>query len=611
MKRYIILLTILPLLLLNYFMYKNVVKTISSIFIDESIMISQTLDETSSSIFQLLEINEQLYIEDRMQIVYSIPINDLLNKYNRAEIMIRFDIDDIIIFRNNAVTVKSVKYYDIDYSIVESDSVFINKGCLIIVRNYSSYRAFFVFKMSNITIERDTLNFRSFLKKIRDKTSIEYFILQDEKGIIAATGNISKISTIESDTFLINSLLDSEFHYRFILFNGGRSLEVIKRVEHNIEEIYLMRICYDTKNYFISIRKVNIVFLISSFLIVIIICLLYFTIISSGKLKKIRYENVFNKEIIINLFNNINSPTIIFNDKFNIILRNYKADNILQGLGENRLKKILKEVGNKSEYKINNKIFDILLSDIIIKEENRRYKLVMFIDQTDRLKIRTLEEELRNNKQIEAFVSEFAHQVKNPLNAISMSIQRIVQKNEVDKNLIKIIDDEIIMLNSKVSNFLLNIRNKRKVSCINDVISDVCKLYSTEIAENSIVLTCFLPNNPLYSKIVRDELSDVMKNLVKNAIEALSSCIGREKKLDIKLIKKGKHAEITIIDNGITIDENKLGHIFDKFYSSKENGTGIGLYAVKRVIESYGGNIDIKITDSGLKVFIIKLNLII
>ncbi|RKX72284.1 hypothetical protein DRP43_01140 [candidate division TA06 bacterium] len=611
MKRYIILFTILPLLLLNYFMYKNITKNISSVFIDESVIISQTLDETSSSIFRLLEINEQLYIEDRMQIVYSFSINALLNAYSRADLMIRFDIDDIVIFHNNNEIIKSVKNYNINYSIVKSDSVFMNKGCLIIVRNYSSYRVFFIFRMSNITSERDTLNFRSFLKKIRDKTSIKYFILQDEKGIIAATGNISKISTIESDTFLKKSLLDNEFHHRFIVFNGSQSLEVTKRVEHNIEEIYLMRICYDTKDYFVSIRKVNIVFLISSFLIVIIICLLYLIIIGSGKLKKIEYENVFNKEIIINLFNNINSPVIIFNDKLNIILRNYKADNILQGLGENRLKNIIKEISNKKEYKINNRIFDILLSDIIIKEENKRYKLAMFIDQTDQLKIRALEEELRSNKQMEAFVSEFAHQVKNPLNAISMSIQRIVQKNEIDKNLIKIIDDEIVILNSKVSNFLLNIRNKRKVSCINDIIADVCKLYSTEIAENNIILTCYLSDNPLYSRIERDELSDAIKNLIKNAIEALSNCIKKEKKLDIKLTEKGKHAEITVTDNGIAIDENKIGHIFDKFYSSKENGTGIGLYTVKRVIESYGGNIDVKITDSGLKLFIIRLNLVI
>jgi signal transduction histidine kinase len=560
-------------------MYKNIIKTISSVFIDESIIISQTLDETSSSIFRLLEINEQLYIEDRMQIVYSFSINELLNAYSRANLMIRFDIDDIVIFRNNTEIIKSVKNYNIDYSAVKDGSAFMNKGCLIVVRNYSNYRVFFIFRMSDIASERDTLNFRSFLKKIRDKTSIKYFILQDEKGIIAATGNISKISTIESDTFLKNSLLDDEFHHRFILFNGSQSLEVTKRVEHNIEEIYLMRICYDTKDYFISVRKINII--------------------------------VFNKEIIINLFNNINSPVIIFNDKFNIILRNYKADNILQGLGENFLKNIIKEISNKKEYKINNRIFDILLSDIIIKEENKRYKLAMFIDQTDQLKIRVLEEELRSNKQIEAFVSEFAHQVKNPLNAISMSIQRIVQKNEIDKNLIKIIDDEIVMLNSKVSNFLLNIRNKRKVSCINDIIADVCKLYSAEIAENNIILTCYLSDNPLYSRIERDELSDAIKNLVKNAIEALSNCIKKEKKLDIKLTEKGKHAEITVTDNGIAIDEKTIGHIFDKYYSNKENGTGIGLYAVKRIIENYGGNVDVKITDSGSKVFIIKLDLII
>jgi signal transduction histidine kinase len=88
------------------------------------------------------------------------------------------------------------------------------------------------------------------------------------------------------------------------------------------------------------------------------------------------------------------------------------------------------------------------------------------------------------------------------------------------------------------------------------------------------------------------QLQQVMLNLIMNAIEAMSSVTGRERRLTIgyQLDQPGT-LKITVEDTGIGIDPARFDRIFDPFFTTKAHGMGLGLAICRSVIEAHGGKL--------------------
>jgi signal transduction histidine kinase len=82
----------------------------------------------------------------------------------------------------------------------------------------------------------------------------------------------------------------------------------------------------------------------------------------------------------------------------------------------------------------------------------------------------------------------------------------------------------------------------------------------------------------------------VILNLTLNSIQA----VGQEGEVHISARKQDQTVRIDVCDNGIGIEEADLEKIFDPFYTTKENGTGIGLYVVHQIVTQHGGQILVK-----------------
>ena len=96
---------------------------------------------------------------------------------------------------------------------------------------------------------------------------------------------------------------------------------------------------------------------------------------------------------------------------------------------------------------------------------------------------------------------------------------------------------------------------------------------------------------------------EAIKNIVKNAIEHAKTSI------TITVSENKVYVEITVLDDGIGIEKNELGHIFDRFYKSKnsdENSIGIGLCLSKSIIEKQNGYISVESSKNQYTKFIIK-----
>lgn len=138
------------------------------------------------------------------------------------------------------------------------------------------------------------------------------------------------------------------------------------------------------------------------------------------------------------------------------------------------------------------------------------------------------------------------------------------------------------------------IANPPQLKCVDivvqDLLMDVCRLFQVQAGERAITLEC--TTIPEYLRLHADpaHVEQALINLVKNAIDALAE----KTHGDIVLkayIGHGGNILIDVIDNGAGIPADKLEQIFVPFYTSKREGTGVGLFLVKQIMQAHRGSV--------------------
>jgi PAS domain S-box-containing protein len=219
-------------------------------------------------------------------------------------------------------------------------------------------------------------------------------------------------------------------------------------------------------------------------------------------------------------------------------------------------------------------------------------------------------------------IGAIAHQWRQPLTAVSSAVTNISIKSEFgvldSKDLINILNDietQTQRMSSTINDFMNFFRpNKTKKHFkIKKCIDDVYKLLSAQLEIRSIKLENMINNISLFGS--KNELEQVLLNLVSNARDAFDNKISEEQKV-IKVYSSIYDDKIDIIveDNAGGIKNEIIDRIFEPYFSTKEEGkgSGIGLYMSKMIIKnSFGGdlwveNIYINTLKSGVR-FIIAL----
>lgn len=226
---------------------------------------------------------------------------------------------------------------------------------------------------------------------------------------------------------------------------------------------------------------------------------------------------------------------------------------------------------------------------------------------------------LKNQKaQMGGMIGAITHQWKQPLTTVSsilMLIRFKIESNEVN---IKELEEKIIQMETNIyflSETIDDFRNffsanKVKTECdVEKLILRAIHLSSDEVMANNIKVTQELNFSNKTLKLYENELLHIILNIIQNAKEAFTENNHTQENKNIKIIgnSEGKNMLITIIDNAGGISDEKLPLIFAENYTTKENGTGLGLYLSKVIIEDHmGGSIEAKNIGDGT-MFRIKL----
>jgi two-component system sensor histidine kinase PilS (NtrC family) len=196
---------------------------------------------------------------------------------------------------------------------------------------------------------------------------------------------------------------------------------------------------------------------------------------------------------------------------------------------------------------------------------------------------------VENMAAIGEMAAGLAHEIKNPLAALTGSIQLLkedMRYNSDHARLMQIILREADRLSSLASNFLFYARppaGKVESIDLSRAVLEIVELFEIDGSNNGRVKTTQNVSSNVWITMDPGHLHQVLWNLLLNAAEAIEG----EGKIGIELFPtKTKYACVKITDNGCGISPQTLKTIFDPFFTTKPNGTGLGLSIVHRILEA-------------------------
>lgn len=189
-----------------------------------------------------------------------------------------------------------------------------------------------------------------------------------------------------------------------------------------------------------------------------------------------------------------------------------------------------------------------------------------------------------------------AHEIRNPLSAISMAARAILNKPQEAQRAqtnAQIIADEASRLENilrATMDFSRPAEPQPVVTDLNEIIRLVCERQSEEMAVAGI--ETFLDLDPSLPDFRFDpgQIQQVFLNLTKNAVESMPE----GGKLFIRSRRRSECLEINLQDTGTGMPESVQERVFNPFFTTKEKGIGLGLAVCQRIIEEHGGEISVQ-----------------
>lgn len=233
-------------------------------------------------------------------------------------------------------------------------------------------------------------------------------------------------------------------------------------------------------------------------------------------------------------------------------------------------------------------------------------------------KTRELEAQLQQAEKsavIGRLGSAIAHEIRNPLNYINLTLDHLRAKfspEELDRKatfvkLTSQLKDEVARINAQITDFLNYSRpanvNLRPVEA-RSVIEDSLRIVEAQAAENDIKIA--VVEHEGVPQIMGDPefLRSVFNNLFINGVQSMGSDDG---KLAIKISPDDGFVAIEVSDTGVGIPQENLTKVFEPYFSTKETGTGLGLAIVQKIIDLHNGTIEVESTEGEGTKFTVRL----
>ncbi len=242
-------------------------------------------------------------------------------------------------------------------------------------------------------------------------------------------------------------------------------------------------------------------------------------------------------------------------------------------------------------------------SSVIVRDITVRKKLEERLLHTERLAV------------VGRMAAQVAHELRNPLSSISLNAEMLADelssmpddRADEARSLLASITSEIERLASVSEEYLQFARLPElspEATDVNLVVEDLAEFTELELTQAGVTVGVEVGEVPEIA-VDRRQLRQALVNLIRNALEAMQD--GGKLSLCAAMVDDGDTVEISVIDTGPGVPSDSAKQIFEPFFSTKENGTGLGLSLARRVAHEHGGELVHRPTPDGGATFTMRL----
>ncbi len=490
-----------------------------------------------------------------------------------------------------------------------------------------------------IVVNMDAKDFLEFRKKIgigvilqqmSKHHGIEYIILQDSIGVIAASEKIDTVEAINDSDFLFPALSSDSVFSRTTNHIGHEVYEVTKRFSMDDEIIGIYRLgvsLEDIRNVEDRmLRRLIIISLILAAISIIVLSIIFTT----QNLKSVSNEYEKFKTLTSSVLENMSEAVIVLDKENNITLFNKSAEELFKVNSDDVLNSKINSIAEGSlGFLENNGLVDIVpafekelklfgeskhlsfsISQLDDPDTNQIKFTVVIKDLTD---TKRLEDEAKKNEKLSAMgelASGVAHEIRNPINAIGMIAQRLNKEfiptsSQTEYNdITQLLRTEVNRVNKIITQFLNYAKpielNLKPVE-LKPYFEEVFHLFEDQAKQKAIKFI-LQKDDSLNIKFDPDLIKQTLLNIIQNAFDAVNN--GGE--VILQYYKSKKDFIIQVSDNGIGISPEQQKKIFDLYFTTKKDGNGLGLSISQKIISQHNGSISVSsIVNNGTTIKII------
>jgi PAS domain S-box-containing protein len=522
-----------------------------------------------------------------------------INRFDELKPIIEKETEELIIGLKTAEFVDEERFA---VAVARSN----NKGAIVVNMDAKAFLDF-----------RKKIGIGVILQQMSEHHGIEYILLQDTIGVLAASEKIDSVESVSNSEFLSPALLSDSVFSRTTKYLGQEVYEVTKRFLLDAELIGIYRIgvsLEDIRNVEDRmLRRLIIISLILAAISIIVLSIIFTT----QNLKTISREYEKFKTLTSSVLENMSDAVIVLDKDNNITLFNRSAEDLfgvnsdemigskfdLINLEATKLTELKNSVSSKQSFEkeINldgdQKFLSFSISQLDDPETNQTKFTVVIKDLTE---TKRLEEDAKRNEKLSAMgelASGVAHEIRNPINSIGMIAQRLNKEFEPTSNqaeysnITQLLRNEVNRVNKIITQFLSYakpIELNLKIVEPKSYFEEIYHLFEDQAKQKSIKFILQKDDSGSI-KIDPDLLKQSLMNIIQNAFDAVNK--GGE--VIVQYFNGRNEFIIQVSDNGIGISIEQQNKIFDLYFSTKKDGNGLGLSISQKIISQHNGTITV------------------
>ncbi len=346
----------------------------------------------------------------------------------------------------------------------------------------------------------------------------------------------------------------------------------------------------------------------------------------TGKFRNLISKKEAQHQFLISLVEQVDTGLICFDEQWQTVMMNRALKSMLHKSYIPSLKSILKidkalhdtlielSIGEKKLLEINVDESRLQLSILSSQMKMQGELIRIFVIQNISAELDN--QEIRSwQKLIRILTHEIMNSVSPVVSLASTTNDMLAQTTHFDNEIISKMHRAIQAIKQRGESLMSFTERYRALTRIpppkmqkvelRDLVDRITNLFEADLKSNNIELNTKSPNHNVFIQADASLLEQTFINLFKNSVEALAD--RPDGKIDINIYKDNRHTILQIADNGEGIEESMMDKIFIPFFTTKNEGSGIGLSLCRQIILMHGGTINVQSEFGKGSVFTVRL----